>query len=89
MPKSYLSGLFKYEDNISKYWPEFGQNGKEDVKICDVFRHQSGLSWFTESISSVENAWTENIKKNKIGALIENQKLHFPKSVSINYIFYF
>ena len=39
--------MFKYEDSVAKHWPEFGQNGKENVKICDVFRHQSGLSWFT------------------------------------------
>ena len=32
-------GLFKYEDYVSKHWPEFGQNGKENVKISDVFRH--------------------------------------------------
>ena len=29
----YDKGLFKYEDNVSKHWPEFGQNGKENVKI--------------------------------------------------------
>ena len=39
-------GLFNYEDTIAKYWPEFGQNGKENVKICDVLRHESGLAYF-------------------------------------------
>ena len=73
-------GLFKYEDNVSKHWPEFGQNGKENVKISDVFRHQSGLAWFTEPIPTVKHAWLENIKQNKIGEFIENQKLHFPQS---------
>ena len=73
--------MFKYEDSVAKHWPEFGQNAKENVKICDVFRHQSGLSWFTETIPSVQDAWTESIKKNKIGALIEKQKQHFPKNV--------
>ena len=59
-------GLFKYEDSVAKHWPEFGQNGKENVKICDVFRHQSGLSWFTETIPSVQDAWIESIKVEKI-----------------------
>ena len=72
--------LFKYEDCVSKHWPEFGQNGKENVKISDVFRHQSGLAWFTEPIPTVKHAWLENIKQNKIGEFIENQKLHFPQS---------
>ena len=39
-------GLFNYEDTIAKYWPEFAQNGKENVKICDVLRHESGLAHF-------------------------------------------
>ena len=77
--------MFKYEDSVAKHWPEFGQNGKENVKICDVFRHQSGLSWFTETIPRVQDACTESIKKNKIGALIENQKQHFPKKGKTEY----
>ena len=39
-------GLFNYDDTIAKYWPEFAQNGKENVKICDVLRHESGLAYF-------------------------------------------
>ena len=39
-------GLFQYEETIGKYWPEFAQNGKENVKICDVLRHESGLAYF-------------------------------------------
>ena len=31
-------GLFKFDDKVSKYWPEFAQNGKEDVRICDILR---------------------------------------------------
>ena len=71
-------GLFKYEDKISKHWPEFGQNGKEDIRICDVLQHKSGLAWFTESIPTIKNAWPENIKKNQVGSFIEKQKQHYP-----------
>ena len=39
-------GLFNYEDTIAKHWPEFAQNGKENVRICDVLRHESGLAHF-------------------------------------------
>ena len=31
-------GLIDYEDKVSKHWPEFAQNGKEHIKICDVLR---------------------------------------------------
>ena len=50
----YGKGLFKYEDNISKHWPEFAQNGKENVTISDVFRHQSGLGMVSNNIFIVK-----------------------------------
>ena len=74
----YEKGLFKYEDKISQYWPEFGENGKSDIKICDVLRHESGLAYFSKPLASFENAWTENIKKNQVGELIEQEEQHFP-----------
>ena len=46
MATLFEKGLFQYEDTIEKYWPEFAQNGKENVKICDVLRHESGLAYF-------------------------------------------
>jgi len=32
-------GLLKYEEKVATYWPEFGQHGKENVKVEDVLRH--------------------------------------------------
>lgn len=78
MAMLYGKGLFKYEDKISKHWPAFGSNGKGDVTIAEVFRHAGGLSYFTESIPSIKDAWIENIKANKISDFIEKQPLHFP-----------
>ena len=69
----YDQGNFKFEDKVSKHWPEFAKNGKEDIRICDVLRHESGLPWFSEIPEKTEMMWTENIKKNKIGEFIENQ----------------
>ena len=31
-------GHLDYGEKVSKYWPEFAQNGKEEVKVCDVLR---------------------------------------------------
>ena len=81
----YGKGLFKYEDPIAKHWPAFAQNGKENVSISDVFRHQGGLAWFTESFSTVKDIWTDNIKQNKVGELIEKQGLHYPTSTKTEY----
>ena len=55
----YTKNLFKFEDKIAKHWPEFAQNGKEDVRICDVLRHESGLSYFTESLSSIKGIFLQ------------------------------
>ena len=60
----YDKGLFKYEDKIAKYWPEFAQNGKEDVKICDVLRHEAGLAFFEKDSPSLDDLKTANIKTN-------------------------
>ena len=32
-------GLIDYDEKVAKYWPEFAQKGKEDIKICDVLRY--------------------------------------------------
>ena len=36
-------GQLKYESKITEYWPEFGQNGKEDVTLGDLMVHESGV----------------------------------------------
>jgi CubicO group peptidase (beta-lactamase class C family) len=37
-------GLLDYEDKVAKYWPEFAQHGKEDIRVVDVLRHDAKLS---------------------------------------------
>ena len=39
----YDRGLFKLDDKVSKYIPEFAQNGKKDVTIRNLLVHDSGL----------------------------------------------
>jgi CubicO group peptidase (beta-lactamase class C family) len=39
-------GLATYEDRVSKYWPEFGAEGKEAVTIAQLLSHQAGLPGF-------------------------------------------
>ena len=33
-------GLFKYDDKVSKHWPEFGQEGKDNIRSVHVFTEQ-------------------------------------------------
>jgi len=37
-------GLLDYDEKVSTYWPEFGQNGKEDVTVNQLLQHRAGLS---------------------------------------------
>jgi CubicO group peptidase (beta-lactamase class C family) len=37
-------GLIDYEAPVAEYWPAFGANGKADMTVRQVMRHQAGLS---------------------------------------------
>src|SRR5512137_155145 len=43
-------GLFDYDDRISKYWPEFAQNGKDKITIRQLLAHQAGLYALDERV---------------------------------------
>ncbi|KAF9427897.1 hypothetical protein BGZ76_002142 [Entomortierella beljakovae] len=36
-------GLLDYDAKVTEYWPEFGQNGKEEIRLVDVMAHESGV----------------------------------------------
>ncbi|HZU74807.1 MAG TPA: serine hydrolase domain-containing protein [Acidimicrobiales bacterium] len=37
-------GLFDYDDLVTKHWPDFAANGKDDITIGQVLSHRSGLA---------------------------------------------
>ncbi|WP_343708485.1 serine hydrolase domain-containing protein [Mycobacterium sp.] len=37
-------GLIAYDVPVAHYWPEFGANGKADITVRQMMRHQAGLS---------------------------------------------
>src|SRR5689334_17044202 len=37
-------GLIAYDAPVAQYWPEFGCNGKADITVRQLMRHQAGLS---------------------------------------------
>ncbi len=41
-------GWLDYEERVCRYWPEFAQNGKEDVTVRQLLAHQAGLFAFDE-----------------------------------------
>ena len=69
-------GLLQYNARITDYWPEFGANGKMDLTIAELLRHEAGLAAFNVSIKP-EDLLTKNIKQNKIGSIIEGHGQKF------------
>ena len=69
-------GLLSYADRITDHWPEFGANGKEGVTIADLMRHEAGLANFDTSLD-IEDLFTENIKQNAVGRVIEEHSLTY------------
>ncbi len=39
-------GLFDYDERVSTYWPEFAQQGKEQITVRKLLSHQAGLYAF-------------------------------------------
>ena len=44
-------GLLDPEEKVSKYWPEFGVNGKEDVKVWHILSHSSGVPTWEKPVT--------------------------------------
>ena len=44
-------GLLDVDENVCKYWPEFGVNGKEDIKVRHLLSHTSGISGWEDQIT--------------------------------------
>ena len=43
MALAHSRGLFDYEERVSTYWPEFAQQGKENITVRQLLSHQAGL----------------------------------------------
>ncbi len=69
-------GLLDYEVKIADYWPEFTTHGKGDITVSQLMRHEAGLASFDVSLE-MDDLLTQNLKKNKIGRIIEAQKQSF------------
>jgi CubicO group peptidase (beta-lactamase class C family) len=74
-------GLLKYNAKITDYWPEFGSNGKGELTIADLMRHEAGLANFDTSMA-LDDLLTQNIKQNSVGRIIEGQEQKFREKTS-------
>ncbi len=44
-------GLLDYDEKVSTYWPEFAQEGKENVTVRQLLAHQAGLYIISERLN--------------------------------------
>ncbi|XP_022096972.1 beta-lactamase domain-containing protein 2-like [Acanthaster planci] len=44
-------GLLDYDKTVASYWPEFAQNGKDNITVRTLLNHQAGLSYTPEKMS--------------------------------------
>ena len=63
-------GLVRYDARIADYWPAFGANGKGELTVAELMRHEAGLANFNTSMAP-DALLTENIKQNTVGRIIE------------------
>jgi CubicO group peptidase (beta-lactamase class C family) len=47
-------GLLEYDAPVARYWPEFGQAGKERITVRHVLAHQSGLYHIRQMIDRAD-----------------------------------
>ena len=45
-------GWLDYDERVATYWPEFAQNGKENITVRQLLAHQAGLFAFDEPVDA-------------------------------------
>lgn len=48
------AGALDYDAPVAEYWPDFAQNGKDDVTVAQALSHQAGLCGFPMKIDPME-----------------------------------
>jgi CubicO group peptidase (beta-lactamase class C family) len=49
-------GLLDYNAKIAKYWPKFGENGKENITVKELLQHRAGLAWFCDGNEETDDS---------------------------------
>jgi CubicO group peptidase (beta-lactamase class C family) len=66
-------GLLDYEERVCTYWPEFAEQGKEDVTVRLLLAHQAGLFAFDERVDKAVVADLD-----QLAAVMARQKPEWP-----------
>ncbi|CAJ0960185.1 unnamed protein product, partial [Mesorhabditis belari] len=66
-------GACSYQDLVTKYWPEYGKNGKETTTIEQLLAHQSGVPCLSKELKLDELTDAQ-----KMDAIVEAETSRFP-----------
>jgi CubicO group peptidase (beta-lactamase class C family) len=55
-------GQLDLDDKVAKYWPEFGQHGKDSVRIRHVVSHRAGLPGISSALTEADWADYEKME---------------------------
>ncbi|MEK9868950.1 MAG: serine hydrolase domain-containing protein, partial [Gammaproteobacteria bacterium] len=47
-------GLLNFDAPVARYWPEFAENGKNDVLVWHIMSHAAGLSGMSEAVTAAD-----------------------------------
>ncbi|CAF4323348.1 unnamed protein product, partial [Adineta steineri] len=72
------NGLLDYSELVTKYWPEYGQYGKENTTVADILSHRAGLPIEPGSPEQFVN-WTAMIH------FLEQQNPLWPPGTAYSY----
>lgn len=61
---AFEKGLIDYEEKVSKYWPEFGCNGKEEITVGMLLSHQAGICGSRSK--DVEDYYSQKVMANEL-----------------------
>jgi CubicO group peptidase (beta-lactamase class C family) len=84
---AHSKGYFDYDEKVSVYWPEFAQNGKENITVRQLLSHQAGLCAIDEpmDLKSLANPDAVAAAISKQKPLWEPGKKHGYHAISLGW----
>ena len=67
-------GNLEWDAPVTRYWPEFGKNGKDWIKVVDVMQHEGGLPFLSQNLD-FSCLTTERIKANCMVEILEKESV--------------
>jgi CubicO group peptidase (beta-lactamase class C family) len=73
-------GKLDFSAPVAKYWPEFAQNGKENILVSHIMSHSSGLPGWDSPVSG-----QDLYDPDKVAALLEEQEPWWEPGTALGY----